>query len=470
MLQKNFISVYRSIINIILIAILSGLASASGQQIQNTDVPLLPSGTEGASPFGAYYTKLLYEPEWDKLWPVSDVADVVVRFDNKEPRFIFWRGTSYIPCWATLKGAWFTNEFFERGGGAKSGTISMVEPMSDKQCRYSNVRIIENNEARVVIHWRYAPTDLDYNIAFVDKNTNWGDWADEIYVIYPDAVSIRKATLHTSALNEWIECQESIVVNQPGTFPQDNINYDAVTLLNLKGESKTYTWTADGGPGLKNPPEEFCIQKINLKSEYKPFSVVNPEEVTVDSYGGHATGSYFNFWNHWPVSLTKSDTKAAESAIRPSHSSLSHLKWKAYEEDKDSRTWIMMHGMTNSGDDQLVSLARSWINPPQLKITHGAFKNEGYDPSQRAYIISSTGASDKSSLGIELIAGEGSPVVNPAFLIKNWNKKEISLKIDGKSVTRGKEFRYSQLSTPDGFDQIIWLKLTSMKNIIVEFK
>jgi len=470
MLQKNCISVYSSIINLILIIVLSNLASASGQELQNTDIQLLPSGTEGAAPFGAYYTKLLYEPEWDKLWPVNNVADVVVRFDDKEPRFIFWRGTSYIPCWATFKGAWFTNEFFERGGGAKSGTISMVEPMSDKQCRYSNVRIIENNEARVVIHWRYAPTDLDYNMAFVDKNTNWGDWADEVYVIYPDAVSIRKAALFTSALNEWIEYQESIVVNQPGTFPEDNINYDAVTLLNLKGQSKNYTWTDEGGPGLKDPPEGFCIQKVNFKSEYKPFTVVNPEEVTVDSYSGHAPGSHFNFWNHWPVSQSKSDTRVAGSSLRPSHSSLSHLTWKAYEEDKNSRTWIMMHGMTNADDDQLVLLAKSWINPPHLKITHGAFKDEGYDPSQRAYIISSAGTSEKSSVGIELRADEGSPVVNPAFLIKNWNKKNISLKIDGKSVERGEKYRYSQLSTPDGFDQIIWLNLTSKKNVFIELK
>ena len=30
------------------------------------------------------------------------------------------------------------------------------EPMSDKQDRYSHVRIVENNDARTVIHWRYA--------------------------------------------------------------------------------------------------------------------------------------------------------------------------------------------------------------------------------------------------------------------------------------------------------------------------
>jgi len=444
--------------------------SVRAQDQQNIRLPILPSGPEGTVPFGAYYTKLAYTPEWDKLWPVSDITDVVVRFDDKEPRFVFWRGTSYIPCWASFKGAWFTNEYFERRGGAKSGTISMVEPMSDKQCRYSAIRIIENNEARVVIHWRYAPTDLDYNQAFVDKDTQWGDWADEIYIIYPDAVSIRQATLHTSALDEWIEYQESIVVNQPGTFPEDNIGFDAVTLLNLTGESKIYKWTEEGGPGLKNPPEGFCIQRVNFKSEYKPFTMVYPEAVSIDSYGGHAPGSHFNFWNHWPVSQTKSDTKVAESAVRPSHSSLSHLKWKAYAEDKDSRTWIMMHGMTNSGNDQLVALAKSWIHPPQLKINNDTFRNEGYDPSQRAYVISSPTISETSTLKFEILADEGSPLVNPAFLIRNWDKKDISVRINGKTVSRGKDFRCSPISTVTSVDQIIWLKLKSLKNVTIEFK
>ena len=468
--QKNYKPVFMRNIYLLLILSLSISISIDAQDQLNEDSQFLPSGSEGTRPFGAYYTKLIYTPEWDKLWPVSEVTDVVVQFDDKEPRFIFWRGTSYIPCWATFKGAWFTNEFFERGGGAKSGTISMVEPMSDKLCRYSNIRIIESNEARVVIHWRYAPTDLEYNLAFVDKDTRWGDWADEIYVIYPDAVSIRKATLHTSALNEWIEYQESIVVNQPGTYPEDNINLDAVTLLNLKGENKTYTWTDKGGPGLINPPEGFCIQKVNFKSAYKPFTIVNPEVVSIDSYGGHAPGSHFNFWNHWPVSQAKSDTRVAESAIRPSHSSLSHIKWKAYSEDEDSRTWIMMHGMTNTENDQLVALAKSWIHPPQLKIIHGKFRNEGYDPSQRAYVISSPGIYETSSLKFELLTDEGSPVVNPAFLIKNWDKNDISVRINGKTICRGKDFRCSPISTVTGVDQIIWLKLNSLKIVTIEIK
>ena len=178
----------------------------------------LPSGPEGPGRFGAYYTKLKYSLEWDKRWRVGGYADVIVRFDDGGHRFVFWRGTSYIPCWVTDAGGWYTNEFFERRGGERSGTMSMVEPMSDKQCRYSRVRIIESNDARVVVHWRYAPVDLKYNLAYIDKDSGWGDWVDEYYTIYPDAVGVRKAKLYTSAPADWIEYQESIVINQCGTL------------------------------------------------------------------------------------------------------------------------------------------------------------------------------------------------------------------------------------------------------------
>lgn len=68
---------------------------------ETADVPQLPSGPPGPGPFGAYYTRLTFTPEWDAPWRVDDHADVVVRFDNGGHRFVFWRGTSYIPCWVT---------------------------------------------------------------------------------------------------------------------------------------------------------------------------------------------------------------------------------------------------------------------------------------------------------------------------------------------------------------------------------
>ncbi|MHC4214491.1 MAG: LamG-like jellyroll fold domain-containing protein, partial [Planctomycetota bacterium] len=291
----------------------------------------LPSGPAGPQEFGAVYTKLKYTLEWDRRWRVSDDADVVVQFDTGPYKFVFWRGCSYIPCWATEQnGPWFTNEFFERRGWLGGGD-SMMEPMSDKQCRYSHVRVIENNDARVVVHWRYTPCDLNYNVGYIDSETNWSDWADEYWTIYPDGIAMREATLFSSGPNEdWVEYQESIFINQPGTMPSDNIPWDAVTLANLDGETHTYRWERKFPPEFAEPKAP-CIQLVNFRTKWKQFSVVTPEQIKVSAYPKDPrfdTTEYFNTWDAWPVSQDWSDARKATNFNKVSHSNLTHITWK----------------------------------------------------------------------------------------------------------------------------------------------
>jgi hypothetical protein len=288
----------------------------------------LPSGPKGHGRFGAYYASLKYSPDWDKNWRVADHPDIVVRFDDGGHKFVFWRGTSYIPCWVTDNDIWYTNEFVERRGIHSPNTNGCVEPMSDKQCRYSRVRIIESNDARVVVHWRYAPIDVSYEHPFIDQNTGWFDWVDEYYVIYPDATGVRAITVHSNGLHKWMEFQEGIVVNQPGTLPDENIEAGAVSVANMQGEHKTYYWDKNGGPKFDENPPGANICKINLKNELKPFALVAPPKKgdnLITSYRGRGRRSMFNWWNHWPVSQDALDGRGARSTDRPSHSSLCHI-------------------------------------------------------------------------------------------------------------------------------------------------
>lgn len=195
--------------------------------------------------------------------------------------------------------------------------------------------------------------------------------------------------------------------------------------------------------------------------------MINAENAEVRSYGGHTPGSRFNFWDHWPVSYLKSHTKVATSAERPSHTSLSHIRWNPYSETDNSRTWIMMHGMTNWGDDHLVRLAASWIYPAMLRLIDGNFINEGYDKSQRAYVL--TAADEAGVLTFELMAEENSPIVNPAFLIKNWGGSDINLKINDQVVEKGDNFRYGHITHENGTDLIVWIKLKSDKPVKILF-
>lgn len=442
------------------------------------ELPKLPSGPAGPGPFGANYANLKYSPEWDKYWRVGDHPDIVVRFNNGGHKFVFWRGTSYIPCWVTDTDVWYTNEFVERRGHHSPNTEGCVEPMSDKQCRYSHVRIIESNDARVIVHWRYAPIDVNYEHPFTDPETGWSDWVDEYYVIYPDAVGIREITVQSNGLDKWIEFQEAIVVNQPGTLPDQNIELGAVSVGNMKGESKTYYWTEDGGPEFNENPPHSNMFKINLKAALQPFALVAPPKTDgnlITSYEGHGRNSNFNWWDHWPVSQDASDGRGAKSADNPSHSSLCHFAlpnnstahWEPYAEGDGWVTKLMMHGMTDKKVEELVPLGKSWLNASELKVDGDGFESKGYDQRQMAYVVACNDPGKSMSLKFSLEANEESPVVNPAFVIKNWGSVDAELSIDGKKVARGDNFRYGITNGLESTDLIVWIKKESDKPVSI---
>nr|WP_299382875.1 hypothetical protein [Allomuricauda sp.] len=311
-----------------LFTLLLGVVWVVGTFAQEGKLYKLPSGPDGPGAFGAYYAKLEYDPIWDKDWRIGDHPDVVVQFEDGGHKFVFWRGTSYIPAWVSENGVWYTNEFVERRDVHSSNTTSIVEPMSDKQCRYSQVRIIESNDARVVVHWRYAPVDVSYEHPFIDQETGWFDWVDEYYTIYPNAKGVRKITAHSSGLHKWMEFQEAIVINQPGTLPHENIQNGAISIANMEGEHITYVWDENGAPLFDKNPSKANIFKVNLKSEWHPFALVSPPKEfdnLITPYRGTGKNSFFNWWDHWPVSQDASDGRGAESAEKPSHSSLGHI-------------------------------------------------------------------------------------------------------------------------------------------------
>jgi hypothetical protein len=446
---------------------------------QDETIPKLPSGPDGPGVFGAYYTQLKYTPEWDEPWRVSDHPDVVVRFDDGGHKFVFWRGTSFIPCWVTDTGVWYTNEFVERRGHHSENTEGCVEPMSDKQCRYSHVRVIESNDARVVVHWRYAPCDVNYEHPFTDKNTGWFDWVDEYYVIYPDATGVRAITVQSNGLDKWIEFQEAILINQPGTLPDENIELGAISIANMKGEHVTYFWDEDGGPEFDKNPARSNIFKVNLKGTRQPFAFVAPPSTDgnlITPYGGHGRNSCFNWWDHWPVSQDASDGRGATSSANPSHSSLCHIglpgnataEWESYSESEGMLTKLMIHGMTDKPVEEIVPLAKSWMYAPELKLNGDGFTSSGYDQTQMAYLIESK-SDEAGSLGLTIEASPESPSVNPAFVIKNWGERKAWLQINGKKIEWDKDHRCGIEYRLDSTDLIVWLNHQSEESVTLTF-
>jgi hypothetical protein len=436
--------------------------------------PVLPSGPSGTGRFGAFYTTLKYDDLWEEPRRVSPDSDVVVRFDQSPIRMVFWQGTNYGGDWVTENNKWYTDEFVETGGKIDCPGGEDCEPMSDKENRYSHVRIIENTDARAVVHWHYGLCEVvNYSCANPDPITGWTDSADEYFTIYPDGVAVRKQVLWTSNFKNWHEFQETIVINGPGQRPEDNIQPDALMIGNMKSETAIYSW--QNGPPEKTfaKPEHPNIQVVNMKSSWKPFQIVSPVNSSMKAYTGEPTYSMFEWWNHWPVAQVRSSGISAVAPDRASSSSLSHIYWDPYAQTDHSMTKILLHGMTTKSAAELVPLAKSWLSPPAIELSGSGFASDGYDPTQRAFVIDRQSdrqsGSPASKLQFALKASSELPLMNPAFVIKNWGDAEPKLTIDGKPVLRGAKFRYGFVPHLEGNDLIVWLAMESTQPTKVEF-
>ena len=406
--------------------------------------------------FQAVYTRLPYYETWDNLWRSGKLADVVVGFDQLPTKFVFWRGVSYIPMLVNESNQWFTHEFNETG--FTPAAPGDCEPMSDKGCWHSHVRIIENNDARVVVHWRYRLENPDHHWANCDAN-GWGDIVDWHYSIYPDGVAVKVMRCYTSKPNTWYEWDEQIVVLGEGQHPESVVKRAPVmTLVDHEGKATDYDWNP-------NPPKPDykgkMVQMIHFTGKFHPFAIQNFDGG--DIYTGERTWySVFPSWNHWPTSQVNSSGRNASFPDRAAHSSISHLFWPLSSQQRGQVGYqekILMEGMTDQPAAALTGLAKSWLNAPAVANPSGG-TSQGYDQSRRAYLFQWGAA----PLRFQIAASEGNPVHNLCFEIRNWQGRaaKAELKINGVAQTAGPNFRQGVNIDTDGTcTLIVWVGLSA---------
>ncbi len=164
-------------------------------------IPLLLSfsGNEPVShsnDFGAYYTHIVANDEFEKTSRTGDYSDIIVDLGKGNGRFIFWRGSSYLPYWDNKNGEkTFADEIIPRSGNGS-------KLMPDKVNSFSVVKIIENSPEKVVVHWRYLPVFTGQNPLKGKIATNF---VDEYFSFSPDGKVTRTIKAGNYKFEDWAD-------------------------------------------------------------------------------------------------------------------------------------------------------------------------------------------------------------------------------------------------------------------------
>jgi hypothetical protein len=341
------------------------------------------------------WSSMPYEGAWD-----ARLKDVVVSLPNGS-RFVFWRGSSYVPFWAGRCNTALSYEWAETGP-LPDGFVDSVEPLMDKELRYGRVEIVQSTAAVVQVRWSYQSTDFNYKI--------WGDSAAEDFTFYPDGFGTRVLTLKSAPGSDY-EVSEFIILTPQAAFPFQVLPPNLVDVVFLDGQKREFTFPFVEGEkaAIRKPRDMAAIYRVRLNRD-EPLAAVyfnpNNRDLPLAIFGPFFDRGYLvtpAYWgSHWPLARGKSTGWAIDDRIylSPAHNSI--MSWArsrptpiqtATIESLDtlgrSRTmtvqrWVWLIGMTDASDARLLEWAHSFAHPPSLEIKGGRYDFDSYVPERRA--------------------------------------------------------------------------------------
>jgi hypothetical protein len=387
---------------------------------------------------GAYST-MPYEGAWPR-----ELDDIVVWLPHGA-RFVFWRGSSYIPFWAGRHNTGACYEWAEIIS-QPAGAVDCVEPLMDKELRYGRVAIVESTAARVHVRWTYQSTDLHYKV--------WGDAVSEDYYFYPDGFGTRVVNLKADPANDY-EVSEFIILTPAGTYPFEVLPDDPVDALFLDGRKRAFGFPnpTAGAARPVDPGDTPAIYRLRLhKDEDLAAVYFNPNESKLPPVvfapffdaGQMVTPCYWG--SHWPLARGNATGSAIDDRIglTPCHNSV--MSWAGTRprplrtaelvtldtlgrsRPMTVRTWAWLIGMTGESDTRLVEWAKSYAIPPVLELRGARLGFEGYAPERRAIRLIAEGRD------IAITIKPSTPCVNPVFECDGAPKGEIRVVLSGSRL------------------------------------
>ncbi|HTL67256.1 MAG TPA: hypothetical protein VL200_06320 [Lacunisphaera sp.] len=427
--------------------------------------------------FGAVETKLRYDApisvvdsttgkelpplDYEKAWDPK-LHDVVVCLPNGS-RFVFWRGTNYVPFWA---GAHNTGVCYQWAENLSipithpDGTRDFPEPLYDFELRYGRVQIIESTPSRVHVRWTYQATDVDYRV--------WGDQAREDFYFYPDGFGTRVLTIASKPGSRY-QLSEFLILTPQSAYPLAVLPEHIADVLFLDGEKVALhtpfekVIDPDTGkqrrewPKSRGQPAIFRIFAHKDDPAAAIYFHADDKAMGMFSFQGlYDRGELVSpvYWgSHWPLARGKTTGYAIDDRIRksPAHNSLGgwlpgsngHGGWgnwevRPFESSKlamlnslgqsvemDYNRWSWLIAKTDASDEALLNWARSYSAPPSVELNGAGFNLPSYAPERRALRL----VAQAPDIRIKLMPA--SVTVNPVFELQGAHGALRAVSRDG---------------------------------------
>jgi len=348
-------------------------------------------------------SSMKYSEGWDPRF-----KDVVVSLPGGA-RFVFWRGSSYIPFWAGKHNTALSYEWAETTP-PPGGFVDSVEPLMDKELRYGRVEIIESTPARVHVRWTYQSCDFTYKV--------WGDAAEEDFFFYPDGYGTRVLNLKRAPGVEY-ELSEFIILAPASDYPfsflpnkivnllfADGVKYEVPAPF-VMGTEATYAWPDELLEKARRTPVLYRVRLHKDDSStavyFNPLDTHLPPAIFQPFYdrGYMVTPVYWG--SHWPLARGKSTGWTIDDRIyySPSHNSV--MSWGLHSRPTPLRTadletldtlgqskpmnvqeWVWLIGVTDAADTRVLEWARSFAAPPSLELKGARYDFDSYVAERRA--------------------------------------------------------------------------------------
>jgi len=432
------------------------VAPASGAQLWHKAIPtMLVHRVPQWPEFGAAVTKLRYDAPISvraedgtfSSLPFADAwdptfQDVVVALPNGS-RFVFWRGSSYVPFWAGRRNTGLSYEWAETSPPA-DGFTDCVEPLMDKELRYGRVRIMESTPARIHVRWSYQSCDFQYKV--------WGDSAVEDYYFYRDGFGTRVLTLQSEPSGDY-ELSEFIILTPQATYPFSVLPPNLVDILFLDGQKRELAFPflpAEQGDKIKSR-DMAAIFRVRLHKEdpvaaiyFNPLDRQLPQAVfgPFRDQGQIVTPCYWG--SHWPLARGKTTGWAFDDRVQytPCHNSV--MSWSrsrprpmrtAQLESLDTlgrskpmlvQRWAWLIGTSDADDARLLQWAHSFAKPPALEVRGARLEAESYIPERRAIRLV------VEEPTVTIAVNPAAACVNPVFELAAAPKTLAQVELDGR--------------------------------------